>query len=119
MSRSYKKNPYIKDGSAKAKRFANKKVRRYKEDIPDGKFYRKIFDPYNISDWSYGMSWNEYWKTELANWKKREEELALFGFYYIGYHSYKRGNPVFWMEENPELHKRKHYGFWKSRYLSK
>lgn len=53
MSKSYKKNPIVKDGKGAtiAKRFANKKVRRYQKDLSDGSSYRKIYPQWNIHDW--------------------------------------------------------------------
>lgn len=54
MSRSYRKNPIIKDYSRSytkwIKRHANKVVRRHKGKIPDGNYYRKIFNSYDIHD---------------------------------------------------------------------
>jgi len=52
MSRSYK-YPVFKDhGNREVKRQANKVVRKYL-DIIGGKFYRKLFDPWNICDWKW------------------------------------------------------------------
>lgn len=53
MARSYKKNPVLTDGKSGriGKRFANKKVRRMKGEIPDGKSYRKIYESWNIHDY--------------------------------------------------------------------
>lgn len=53
MGKSYKKHPVIKDNKRTAKllkREANKKVRRYKHGIADGKSYRKIYNPWDIHD---------------------------------------------------------------------
>ena len=36
------------EDSKRSKRWANKKVR--KSDVPDGKQYRKVYDPWNIVD---------------------------------------------------------------------
>lgn len=53
MSRSYKKNPILKscpkDGTY-GKRQANKRVRRFKDEISDGKEYRKLYCTWNIHD---------------------------------------------------------------------
>lgn len=52
MSRSYKKNPISKDGGSRktySKRLANKAVRRSKI-IGDGKWYKKLYCSWNISD---------------------------------------------------------------------
>lgn len=54
MSNSFKRNPYYKYSSPKFRRFAkkeaNKSVRRYKGFIPNGKTFRKIYNPYAIYD---------------------------------------------------------------------
>ena len=71
MSRSFRK-PYVNDsykGSGFkqfAKRESNKKIRK-SEDIPNGKSYRKYFDPWNINDYYYYVGkdlkyWPEWWK---------------------------------------------------------
>lgn len=62
MSRSYKKNPIVKDGrSGKVgKRFANKKVRRYKGELPDGKAYRKLYESWDIHDWVFRETLQEH-----------------------------------------------------------
>lgn len=60
MSRSTRK-PYLKDSNLGAKRQASRAVRRANkraveapEDAPtDGKSYRKVFNSYDISDWSF------------------------------------------------------------------
>lgn len=53
MGKSYKKTPIIKDWNANTKfrkRQANKKVRRFKQPISDGKMYRRITNPWDIYD---------------------------------------------------------------------
>ena len=53
MSRSYKKHVIIKDYSKYTryfKRLASKKVRRFKDRIRNGSYYRKIYNSYNIFD---------------------------------------------------------------------
>jgi len=68
MSRSYRR-PWVTHGYGtssrrKAKREANHKVRRT-TNIPDGKTYRKVYDPWNIRDWSYywyGSQFEPYWR---------------------------------------------------------
>lgn len=56
MSRSTKK-PYYKDHTPGAKRQANQTVRRKGKQSPEslasGKAYKKEFESYNISDWSF------------------------------------------------------------------
>jgi hypothetical protein len=51
-----------------AKREANKKIRR-SEDVPNGKAYRKFYDPWDIADFRWYQSpkdiekhWPEWWK---------------------------------------------------------
>lgn len=62
MSRSYKKNPYCNDGHRKttkeSKRFANKKVRNT-DNVPNGKAYKKIFESWDIRDYSFRQTWEE------------------------------------------------------------
>ena len=52
MSRSYKK-PWICDRNPYSKNQANRKVRRYKRKIKDGKSYRKLYNSYNICDYKF------------------------------------------------------------------
>lgn len=62
MSRSYKKNPVYTDstkGRKTQKRWANKKIRRYKKYISNGNFYRKIFESYEIHDFIIRRTWSE------------------------------------------------------------
>lgn len=59
MSRSYKKNPIIKDKNKGMKKHANKKVRRNSLEIPSGKAYRKVFDSYDISDFLFRATESE------------------------------------------------------------
>jgi len=53
MSRSYKKNPIVKDHNSGriGKKFANKKVRNVNTFIPNGNAYKKLFCSYNIHDY--------------------------------------------------------------------
>lgn len=53
MSRSYKKRPIVKDKNKGTKQQANKKVRKFKYTIQNGKSYKKIFNSYDISDFSF------------------------------------------------------------------
>lgn len=62
MSRSYKKYPFCKDrdSSKWGKRYCNKVVRKTK-DIPNGKAYRKLVEPWDfIYDYSFSSTWKEY-----------------------------------------------------------
>lgn len=51
MSRSYRK-PITKDSNPWAKKAANRRVRRTPE-IADGKAYRRVFNPYDVSDYRF------------------------------------------------------------------
>ncbi|WP_308721688.1 hypothetical protein [Paenibacillus polysaccharolyticus] len=54
MSRSYKKTPVCKDQAARwTKRQASKAVRRHKGFMSSGKWYRKVYCSWNISDWRF------------------------------------------------------------------
>jgi len=66
MSRSYRHQGWIQDQTCKkaGKRFANKKVRRT-DDVPSGKAYRRVYNPYNIAD--YILPCRE--KDEDGGWK--------------------------------------------------
>lgn len=52
MSRSYKKTPVVKDHESGkwGKNQANRKVRRCKNVIANGKAYRKVYNPWDIHD---------------------------------------------------------------------
>ena len=71
MSRSYKKNPYVKDGSRKwtkyAKRQSNKKIRKCK-DIPNYSKFKQIYDTWNIHDYSVRKSKQE----AIEEWKQTD-----------------------------------------------
>lgn len=65
MSRSYKKNPIVKDnkrGRKSSKRQANNKVRSHlkNNDLSDGKSYRKVSNPWDIYDSTSYCSFSEY-----------------------------------------------------------
>ena len=76
MSRSYKKTPWCGDhkGTLK-KRFANKYVRtwlkRHPEETLNGGEYRKVYETWDICDYGYTCTWEEYWEIEwrhYAHW---------------------------------------------------
>lgn len=62
MSRSYKKNPIIKDKTKGMKQIANRKVRNYNGDLANGSSYKKIFQSYDISDYSFRTTYEDYLK---------------------------------------------------------
>ena len=71
MSRSYKKHYRVKDKNNKfMKRYANKKVRHTK-DLPNGRAYKKVMEPWDISDWNWYWSRqdaiNEYYSNDPLN----------------------------------------------------
>lgn len=51
MSRSYKKNTFCKKAEKHEKNLANRKVRRHKDHLPQGKQYRKIYNSYDICEY--------------------------------------------------------------------
>jgi hypothetical protein len=55
MSRSFKHVPIIKDATCKkyGKKYANKKVRKI--DIDSGGAYKKVYESYNICDYSFSL----------------------------------------------------------------
>lgn len=69
MSRSYKKRPIVKDRNKGMRTFANRKVRNYKGVIPCGKAYRKISESYDICDYIFEKTYNEYLKDLESNEK--------------------------------------------------
>ena len=62
MSRSYKHIGFCKcEKSCKiGKKFANRKVRNYKGEIPNGKAYKKIYNSWDICDYYNIETWNSY-----------------------------------------------------------
>ena len=62
MSRSYKKFPWCGDTKTVGKKLANKAVRngKYKNyDIPDGGWYKKVYNQYNVCDYGSFETWEE------------------------------------------------------------
>ena len=77
MSRSYKKTPYCGDKKGKSKkRFANSKVRNvlknFKNKLPYMK-YKRVYEQYDICDYGWIRTWDEYWKIILNSYKKYPE----------------------------------------------
>lgn len=73
MSRSYKKTPWCGDHKGKIKkRLANKSVRawldRHPEETPQGGAYRKLYCSWNICDYGWICTWEEYWEGEWKNY---------------------------------------------------
>ena len=82
MSRSYKKHPYVKDGGPTgvrfAKREANKKVRRT-ANIPNGKSYRRVSEPWDIHDYVNYWPWADAKEWYEANKDYFKERYEIFG----------------------------------------
>jgi hypothetical protein len=73
MSRSFRKNVYIKDHNDGMKKMANKRLRaklRAGEEIADNGGYKKHFDSYDISDFNFDCNY-DYYKT----WWSTQEEF--------------------------------------------
>ena len=64
MSRSYKKEPVVKDYNRNSKKYANRKVRRiFKNcDYPNGSAYKKLYCSWDICDWRFRETYREYEK---------------------------------------------------------
>ena len=77
MSRSVKKHGYIKDGGKHgkgvkfAKACANRAVRRFTKEMPQkGKFFRKIFQSWNIHDYVLDARPKGSDETAFHDWMK-------------------------------------------------
>jgi len=73
MSRSYRE-PWFLDGYGKKstkfkKREANRRVRN-SDNVPNGKSYRKYYDPWNIRDWKY------HWDSKPLIWYYGGEQIV-------------------------------------------
>lgn len=85
MSHSYKHYPFCKDReSAKwGKRYCNKRVRKTK-DIPNGKAYRKLTEPWDfIYDYSCSETWKEYqqWFNQPHCWWRKNHKADYWDWY--------------------------------------
>lgn len=67
MSRSYRKNLIWTQlqtrnswAGPRAKRHANKKIRKYKGYIPNGMAYKKLYCSWNICDWRFSHDPEKY-----------------------------------------------------------
>ena len=78
MSKSRKKHPIYKQHFKGAKRSASRAFRRFKGDIPASsrQFYRKVYEPWNVSD-----NWVYDWDCEK---NKTEYRLILKKLYNNG-----------------------------------
>lgn len=85
MSRSYKKNPIVKDGNSRksfAKRLSNKKVRRYK-GISVGCQYKKIFCSWDICD-----NWDRTTLNEHLEFRTRILSMNISNEDYLNINKY-------------------------------
>lgn len=76
MSRSYKHTPIFKcAGDTSYKKLFNRWLRRTKDidEIPDGKAYKKMYCSWEIADYTFSCSWEQF--KEWADEDKSEEEL--------------------------------------------
>lgn len=80
MSRSYRKHLILKGSGSKyvtfAKNQANRRIRRMKGEIPDGNSYRKIYDSWNICDYScrYDPNPHYYYSFKTGELQKIEPD---------------------------------------------
>lgn len=84
MSRSYKHIGFCKcEKSCKiGKKFANKRVRNYKGEIPNGKAYKKIYNSWDICDYYNIETWNSYKKWwSHPRWWQEPREVSYFDYY--------------------------------------
>lgn len=89
MSRSYRKFPLCKcERSCKwGKKQANKRVRRYKGEISNGRNYKKLYESWEICDYAFSETWKEYSHSCLhPRWWSEPEEPIYYEWYrsYIG-----------------------------------
>ncbi len=75
MSRSYKK-AVLKDhgkGTYIDKRFASKAVRRFKGDVSDNGWFKKVFCSWNISDYTVDNRYLKEPKWYMRGAKKKDD----------------------------------------------
>lgn len=53
MSRSKKAPWYVQGGKKYGKRFANKRLRRYKLHLLQNMSYKKLYESWDICDWKF------------------------------------------------------------------
>lgn len=105
MSRSYKKHPYVTDGS-KGRRgrgkpmkfYAQKKVRSC-EDLPTRErgAYKKVFETYDICDYKWSQTRSE----AIHRWEQEELDYPLDRYYKV----YSRKDDGTWGTEWHHVHK--------------
>lgn len=86
MSRSVKKFPVVKDKTCckAGKRFANKRIRRYKGFISNGKEYKKLYDSWDICDYCFYLSEIDLKKSWEAAQKDLQNNVSNwhYGLFY-------------------------------------
>lgn len=76
MSRSYKKNPVVKDGTTAkmGKKYANRKIRRQlndaDEELLSGGKYKKAYESWDIRDYSFTKTFEDYKIDAIREWEK-------------------------------------------------
>lgn len=103
MSRSYKRTPYCGDNKGKEKkRTANKAVRTYlkrnEEEIISRKNYKKLYESWDICDYCWILTWEQYWKNAQEH---RCRMVEVYGF------------------DMPELDEKEEYRYWVKTYKNK
>ena len=69
------------------KRWANKKVRQYKDQLPNGNSYKKLFQTWNICDFYSSITWFEWQEIcKHGNWWQKPSKHI----FYEWYNAYKR-----------------------------
>ena len=74
MSRSYKKIPWCGDKKGKdKKRIANHVVRQWLKRNMDQTLapsnYKKLYETWNICDYSWTLTWEQYWRSEWKSYR--------------------------------------------------
>uniref|UniRef100_A0A4Y8Q2S8 Uncharacterized protein n=1 Tax=Paenibacillus athensensis TaxID=1967502 RepID=A0A4Y8Q2S8_9BACL len=84
MSRSVKKSPVYTDhrtpGTRWSKRRASKAVRRFRGEVQDGKWYRKLYCSWNICDYRFFQTREQAvqeWETAPDSWFRKSPTRAL------------------------------------------
>ena len=81
MSRSYKHHPFCTDrhhGAKWWKNQANRRVRHYKGELPNGKAYKKVYESWEIRDYNWYMS-----KEAARDWYHRRNTEMRWGKWVI------------------------------------
>ena len=81
MSRSYKKTPWAGDKKGKSKkRIANHKIRNWLKQHPEepleGSSYKKVYETWDICDYGWVTTWEEYWKGCIRSWNEWGREYG-------------------------------------------